>query len=93
MGSSSRDLHGSATVAIAGDELVIPLTRDSSVGDAFAHPVAGPIARAEIASGPFGAVMMSGDELSPMGRDMPLNRVVSFGVDAGVVERILAAGA
>lgn len=93
VGSSSRDLHGSATVAIAGDELVIPLTRDSSVGDAFAHPVAGPIARAEIASGPFGAVMMSGDELSPMGRDMPLNRVVSFGVDAGVVERILAAGA
>src|SRR5690606_12717505 len=48
VGSSSRDLHGSATVAVAGDELVIPVTRDASVGDAFAHPIAGPIARAEI---------------------------------------------
>src|SRR5690606_27367743 len=41
VGSSSRELHTSATVAVRGDELVIPLTNDSSVGDALAHPIAG----------------------------------------------------
>lgn len=92
VGSSSRELHTSATVAVAGDQLVIPLTRDASVGDAFAHPVAGPVARAEIASSPFGAIMMDGDELSPMGRDMPLSRLVSFGVPVELVTRILEAG-
>ena len=92
VGSSSRELHTSATVAVAGDELVIPVTRDASVGDAFAHPIAGPIARAEIASSPFGAIMMADGELSPMGKDMPLSRLVSFGVPAELVTRILEAG-
>jgi len=92
VGSSSRDLHGSATVAVAGDELVIPVTRDASVGDAFAHPIAGPIARAEITASPFGSIMMTDGELNPMGKDMPLSRLVSFGVPAELVTRILEAG-
>jgi beta-glucosidase len=92
VGSSSRELHASATVTVPGDELVIPVTRDSSVGDAFAHPVAGPIARAEISASPFGAIMMTEGELNPMGKDMPLSRLVSFGVPAELVTRILEAG-
>jgi len=92
VGSSSRDLRGSATVAVTGDELVIPVTRDASVGDAFAHPIAGPIARAEITASPFGSIMMTDGELNPMGKDMPLSRLVSFGVPAELVTRILEAG-
>lgn len=92
VGSSSRELHASATVSVTGDALVIPVTRDSSVGDAFAHPVAGPIARAEISASPFGSIMMTDGELNPMGNDMPLSRLVSFGVPAELVTRILAAG-
>src|SRR5690606_4524569 len=92
VGSSSRELHTSATVAVRGDELVIPLTNDSSVGDARAHPTAGPVARAAIAASPFGAMMMVDGELSPMGADMPLPRLTSFGAPADLVSRILEAG-
>lgn len=93
VGASSRDLRGSATVALEGDALVVPVTRDSSVGDAFAHPIAGPVAREAFAQTPFGAIMMQDGELTPMGRDMPLGRLVSFGVEREIVTRILAAGA
>ena len=92
VGSSSRDIHAAATVSVEGDELIIPVTRDASVGDAFAPPVAGPIAREELTASAFGSIMMTGDELNPMGETMPLSRLVSFGVPAELVERILEAG-
>ncbi|WP_105567624.1 glycoside hydrolase family 3 C-terminal domain-containing protein [Microbacterium halophytorum] len=92
VGASSRDIRGAATVALAGDEVVVPLTRDSSVGDAFSHPVAGPAAREQLAES-FGIFMTPDGELSPMGRDMPLNRLVSFGMPAEVIERLLELGA
>ncbi|HIY66094.1 MAG TPA: glycoside hydrolase family 3 C-terminal domain-containing protein, partial [Candidatus Agrococcus pullicola] len=92
VGASSRDLRGSAVVSLRGDDLIVPVTRDSSVGDAFAHPVAGPIARESFASSPLGDLMMHEGELTPMGRDMPLSRLVSFGVSPDLVSRILDAG-
>jgi hypothetical protein len=36
--------------------------------------------------------MMTEGELNPMGKDMPLSRLVSFGVPAELVTRILEAG-
>ena len=92
VGSSSRDIHSAATVAISGDKLVLPVTRDASVGDAFAHPIAGPIAREELAASAFGSIMMTDGALNPMGETMPLSRLVSFGVPAELVNRILEAG-
>src|SRR5690606_7229972 len=43
VGSSSRDIRGTATVDVAGDDVHIPLTAESSIGEVMAHPVAGPI--------------------------------------------------
>ena len=42
VGASSRDLRGSATVDVAGDAPVLPLTPQSTLAAVFAHPVAGP---------------------------------------------------
>lgn len=92
VGASSRDLRGSAVVSLAGDDLVIPVSSDASVGDAFAHPVVGPVARRSLESSPFGAFMMHEGELTPMGRDMPLSRLVSFGVSPDLLSRILDVG-
>ena len=92
VGASSRDLRGEASVELSGDEFVIALNRDASLGEAFAHPVAGPIAREELAKGWLRESMMIDGELTPMGRDLPLSRLVSFGTDPDVVARILEAG-
>ncbi|WP_221583503.1 glycoside hydrolase family 3 C-terminal domain-containing protein [Microbacterium sp. G2-8] len=94
VGSSSRDLHGSVDVDVAGDAFVVPLHATSSVAEAVAHPVAGPAAREALEGTTFSEIF-SLDEVAanPMARSMPLNRLVSFGVGADVVDRILAAGA
>lgn len=41
VGASSRDLRVSATVAIEGDTVTVPLTRESTFAEVMAHPVAG----------------------------------------------------
>ncbi|MTE23940.1 glycoside hydrolase family 3 C-terminal domain-containing protein [Microbacterium sp. ZXX196] len=92
VGASSRDLRGAAETELAGDELVIPVTRDSSIGDVFAHPAAAPVARELFAGSPFGEMMLIDGEPSAMGEAMPLGRLVSFGMPAETVEKILAAG-
>ncbi|WP_119696959.1 glycoside hydrolase family 3 C-terminal domain-containing protein [Microbacterium halotolerans] len=92
VGASSRDLRGEATVELSGDEFVIALSRDASLGEAFAHPIAGPITRDELMKGWLRESMMINGELTPMGKDLPLSRLVSFGADPDVVARIIEAG-
>nr|WP_231980340.1 glycoside hydrolase family 3 C-terminal domain-containing protein [Tessaracoccus coleopterorum] len=71
VGASSRDLRTSASVEIAGDEVRVPLTPDSSIGEALANPVAGPIMRAGLGEAFDG-------ELLKMMMSFPLGRLVSF---------------
>lgn len=42
VGASSRDVRATAEVRVSGDDVVAPLTPQSSVGEAMAHPVIGP---------------------------------------------------
>lgn len=49
VGASSRDLRGSATISIAGDPVRLPLSFDSTMGEVFADPVAGPVVAQAIA--------------------------------------------
>ncbi|WP_029151198.1 glycoside hydrolase family 3 C-terminal domain-containing protein [Microbacterium indicum] len=92
VGSSSRDLVGAADVAVAGDELVLPVTRDSVVSEVLAHPVVGDLAREALGKTAFGE-LFSVDEPNPMGDSLPLGRLVSFGVDQAIVDRIIAGAA
>ncbi|WP_280396571.1 glycoside hydrolase family 3 C-terminal domain-containing protein [Nocardia carnea] len=40
--ASSRDLRARTTVTLTGDQVMVPLTRESSLAEVMAHPVAGP---------------------------------------------------
>ncbi|MEU1981307.1 glycoside hydrolase family 3 C-terminal domain-containing protein [Nocardia sp. NPDC019395] len=42
IGASSRDLRAQAEVTISGDRVAVALTRESSLAEVLAHPVAGP---------------------------------------------------
>jgi beta-glucosidase len=48
--ASSRDLRSSAAVEVEGDVVSMPLTRESSLGEVFAHPIAGPIVQQAMAA-------------------------------------------
>ena len=79
--ASSRDIRSSVTVAIDGDALRVPLSRSSSMGEVFAHPVAGPIVQAAMAQmmGGMGeataSVMPEGVDMSKMTDSFPIGRI------------------
>ncbi|NLF03607.1 MAG: beta-glucosidase [Actinomycetales bacterium] len=45
VGTSSRDLRGSAVVEVEGENLLLPLSMESSFGEFYHHPVAGPLVK------------------------------------------------
>ncbi|MEN0130187.1 MAG: glycoside hydrolase family 3 C-terminal domain-containing protein [Brevundimonas sp.] len=78
--ASSRDLRASATVTIEGDPLRLPLTRESSLGEALAHPVVGPMVQATLAQmmGEIEAVesvMPEGVGMDAMMMSFPIGRL------------------
>jgi len=81
VGESSRDLRGSATVSVTADEVNIPITPDSSLGEVLAHPVVGPMVQQAI-SGFLGAGSDAPTELDEgmlaMLQSLPLARMVAF---------------
>lgn len=80
VGASSRDLRASATAAVAGDEVRLPLTRESSLGEVLAHPVAGPLVQqalagmAQMMEG-ASAIMPEGVSMERMMASFPIGRV------------------
>ena len=101
--ASSRDVRGEVTVAVAGDEVALPLTMNSSLADVFAHPIAGPIVQQAMGGFLAGmndvdsstASMMPNDEATQkMMASFPVGRIVGFpGVPVTYeqVEALLAA--
>ncbi|MGB3730409.1 glycoside hydrolase family 3 C-terminal domain-containing protein [Microbacterium sp.] len=101
VGASSRDLRGSAGVDVAGDEVRMPLTMNSSVGELMAHPVVGPIVRAQLAgmqdlaAGAADAGLMSDDAMATMMASFPIGRLAGFpgmGVSREQIEQLIAVG-
>ncbi|MET4060931.1 beta-glucosidase [Arthrobacter sp. UYP6] len=78
--ASSRDIRSTTTVDVKGDTVLMPLTRESSLAEVFAHPVAGPIIRqamAPIMSAMDGSssVMPEGVEMEKMMGSFPIGRI------------------
>ncbi|MFE7505166.1 glycoside hydrolase family 3 C-terminal domain-containing protein [Promicromonospora sp. NPDC057488] len=69
VGASSRDLRVAAEVEVAGDVFVAPLTPESSVGEAMAHPVIGPAVTALLRAAGLS------DDVMTMTMAMPLERL------------------
>jgi len=91
--ASSRDIRSSATVEVAGDEVVLPLSRESSMGEVMAHPVAGPIIQAAIAQMMQGMegvadIMPEGVDPTAMMASFPFGRISMMAGDAASPEMI-----
>lgn len=85
--ASSRDIRSSTTVSVAGDEVVVPLSMNSSIAEAMAHPVAGPVVQqalaamsdADVAQDAAGASMMANDEaMQKLLASFPIGRIGLF---------------
>ncbi|QIK83133.1 glycoside hydrolase family 3 C-terminal domain-containing protein [Sanguibacter sp. HDW7] len=82
--ASSRDVRGSATVEVSGDEVSMPLTHSSSVGELVAHPVVGPMVLAhlsgmqEMAEGAAEAGLMADDGMMKLMASFPIGRLAGF---------------
>lgn len=86
--ASSRDIRASLTLDVVGDDVRLPLTRMSSIGEALAHPVAGPALAEAMASampdvdGTAG-IMPDGVDVARMLDVMPIGRAGVFAAAAG----------
>jgi beta-glucosidase len=101
--ASSRDIRASAAVEIVGDDVVVPLSTSSTIGEVLAHPVAGPRLQEAMAAmigegADVAAMMPEGVDLTRMIDSFPIGRVGMFaaasgtGVDPGLIEALLATG-
>ncbi len=87
--ASSRDLRAAVTVAVTGDTVALPLSRESSMGEVLSHPVAGPVVQAALAQmmGGLGdsaaSIMPEGVDMSKMMESFPIGRIGMMGALAG----------
>jgi len=97
--ASSRDIRSMTTIRIEGDAVLLPLTRESSLGEVFAHPVAGPMLQGMMAPvlAAFGgaeADAMGGMDMQKMLSAFPIGRIGMLAGDAAgpeAIEQLLAA--
>lgn len=82
--ASSRDVRATLTIEIAADSVRIALQKSSTMGEALAHPVAGPALREIMSAG----MPSSGDPMAALAHDpgalammksIPLNRMGRMG--------------
>jgi len=99
VGASSRDLRATVAAAIDGDEVRLPLTRESSLGEVLAHPVAGPMVQGALAGmsellDGASSIMPEGVSMERMMASFPIGRVgmMSGGqVTPDMIDALLAA--
>ncbi|MFV0319282.1 MAG: glycoside hydrolase family 3 C-terminal domain-containing protein [Microbacterium sp.] len=82
--ASSRDIRSSVSVQVPGDDLRVPLTRESSLAEVLAHPVAGPMVQAAMAQMTGGmegvdAVLPEGVSIEKMMASLPIGRAGMMG--------------
>ena len=99
VGASSRDLRVTVSAAVDGDEVRLPLTRESSLGEVLAHPVAGPMVQGALAGmselfDGASSIMPEGVSMERMMASFPIGRVgmMSGGqVTPDMIDGLLAA--
>ncbi|MHC9045667.1 glycoside hydrolase family 3 C-terminal domain-containing protein [Microbacterium saperdae] len=81
IGQDAHTVLASAPLALAGDAIVRPLSMDSTVGEWFAHPIAGPALQQGMAAGMSAeqqqAAAENEDQLA-MVESMPMRQFVGF---------------
>ncbi|WP_040796692.1 glycoside hydrolase family 3 C-terminal domain-containing protein [Nocardia higoensis] len=91
VGASSRDLRVGCGLKVDGDEIRVPVTLDSTLGEALADPKVAE-ALGKVAAG-MGAMLGGGAGLGVdmvrMMESIPLGRLANFGLDAAELGRLL----
>src|SRR5690606_6058228 len=77
VGASSRDLRATVAVEVDGEDVVLPLTELSTVAEALAPPVAGPVVREALEGEDAPAL---DPVMVAMMQDMPLVVIADFGM-------------
>ncbi|MFT3797413.1 glycoside hydrolase family 3 C-terminal domain-containing protein [Microbacterium sp.] len=98
--ASSRDLRGATTVEVVADDVRVPLSRESSIGDVLENPVAGPLLQAALAQMMAGleglqSVMPEGVDMSKMMNSLPIGRIAMLAGDQAppeMIDALIAAG-
>jgi beta-glucosidase len=89
--ASSRDLRGFVEVAVTGEHVVLPITRESSLGEVFASPTAAAALERVLAAHGGGDIIAGGDEeLRMMLASFPVGRMHMFGVSEAALEEFFA---
>ena len=93
VGASSRDFRSEASVTVSGDEVALPLSRESSLGEVMAHPIAGPVIQAAIAQMMQGMegvadILPEGVDPTAMMASFPFGRISMMAGDAATAEMI-----
>ncbi|MBE7161667.1 MAG: glycoside hydrolase family 3 C-terminal domain-containing protein [Williamsia herbipolensis] len=86
IGASSRDIRLEASVAVAGDDVDLPITWQSTLAEALADPA---VAEALSSSMPDGAGDMAGSDLLTLVGSMPLDRLRNFGLTSPALVDLL----
>ena len=91
--ASSRDIRSTVTVEVAGDVVVMTLTRESSMAEVMAHPVAGPIVQqgmAQMASamGDMSSILPDGVDPAKMMASFPIGRIGMIAGDSFGPEQV-----
>ena len=90
VGASSRDLRLSATVEVAGDEPVRPITLDSTIAEAMAVPGFGDQLLARMGQAMGGAAAELDPDMARMMADIPLAAAIGFtGIDPDQFQALL----
>ncbi len=91
--ASSRDIRSSVVTDVVGDEVRVPLNRNSSLGEVLSDPVAGPLVQQALAS--MGDSMPGAEGIMPEGVSMdkmiqafPIGRITMMAGDAVTPEMI-----
>jgi beta-glucosidase len=88
--ASSRDIRATVEVAVDGDVVVLPISRNSSLGEVFADPIAAEALQAVMEkSGNAGLIASQDEELRQMMASFPVGRMGSFGVGEDELEEFL----
>lgn len=96
LGSSSRDLRAEVEVDLEGEEVPVPLTLQSSLGEAMAHPVVAQALGQAMAAFTGGdgagdgadAGEALGVDMAKMMASIPLDRIVSFSNGAVTADQL-----
>lgn len=89
VGASSRDLRLETSVEVPEDEIALPLSEESTLDDALAHPVTGPMIRSQLEqAADADTSVFSAEGTLRMMKSFPLGRISSFGSSGLDMEKV-----